>query len=159
MAQHWLEQGAERLHIVDLNGAVAGVPKNELAIREIVSVIGEEIPIQLGGGIRDLDTIESYIDAGVTFVITSYSIHYTKLYEVMPDRIETGTYLAAVAAAGGEVALTHTAPETLGATLEKLREAGAQVTVAGSGIRVRMRERPKAVSLATAPYPGFATVV
>ena len=53
MAQHWLEQGAQRLHIVDLNGAVAGIPKNELAIREIVSVIGEEIPVQLGGGIRD----------------------------------------------------------------------------------------------------------
>mgnify|MGYP003694368539 CR=1 FL=1 len=66
MAQHWLEQGAERLHIVDLNGAVAGVPKNELAIREIVSVIGEEIPVQLGGGIRDLDTIERYLDDGIT---------------------------------------------------------------------------------------------
>ena len=69
MAQHWLEQGAERLHIVDLNGAVAGVPKNELAIREIVSVIGEDIPIQLGGGIRDLDTIERYLDDGITYVI------------------------------------------------------------------------------------------
>ena len=69
MAQHWLEQGAERLHIVDLNGAVAGVPKNELAIREIVSVIGEEIPVQLGGGIRDLDTIERYLDDGITYVI------------------------------------------------------------------------------------------
>ena len=69
MAQHWLELGAERLHIVDLNGAVAGVPKNELAIREIVSVIGEEIPLQLGGGIRDLDTIERYLDDGISFVI------------------------------------------------------------------------------------------
>jgi len=69
MAQHWLEQGAERLHLVDLNGAVAGVPKNELAIREIVSVIGEEIPVQLGGGIRDLDTIERYLDDGITYVI------------------------------------------------------------------------------------------
>ena len=69
MAQHWLELGAERLHIVDLNGAVAGVPKNELAIREIVSVIGEEIPLQLGGGIRDLDTIERYLDDGITYVI------------------------------------------------------------------------------------------
>ena len=69
MAQHWLELGAERLHIVDLNGAVAGVPKNELAIREIVSVIGEEIPIQLGGGIRDLETIERYLDDGITYVI------------------------------------------------------------------------------------------
>ena len=69
MAQHWLEQGAERLHIVDLNGAVAGVPKNELAIREIVSVIGEEIPLQLGGGIRDLETIERYLDDGITYVV------------------------------------------------------------------------------------------
>ena len=69
MAQHWLEQGAERIHIVDLNGAVAGKPKNELAIREIVAVVGEEIPIQLGGGIRDLDTIERYLDDGITYVV------------------------------------------------------------------------------------------
>ncbi|MFO1415075.1 MAG: 1-(5-phosphoribosyl)-5-[(5-phosphoribosylamino)methylideneamino]imidazole-4-carboxamide isomerase [Burkholderiales bacterium] len=69
MAQHWLEQGAKRLHLVDLNGAIAGVPRNELAIREIVSVIGEEIPVQLGGGIRDLDTIERYLDDGVSYVI------------------------------------------------------------------------------------------
>ena len=69
MAQHWLEQGAQRLHIVDLNGAVAGKPRNELAIREVVSVIGEEIPVQLGGGIRDLDTIERYLDDGISYVI------------------------------------------------------------------------------------------
>jgi len=69
MAQHWLEQGAERLHIVDLNGAVAGRPRNELAIREIVAVVGEEIPVQLGGGIRDLDTIERYLDDGITYVV------------------------------------------------------------------------------------------
>jgi phosphoribosylformimino-5-aminoimidazole carboxamide ribotide isomerase len=69
MAQHWLEQGAKRLHLVDLNGAVAGKPRNELSIREVVSVIGEEIPVQLGGGIRDLDTIERYLDDGITYVI------------------------------------------------------------------------------------------
>src|SRR5664279_2818582 len=69
MARHWLDLGAERLHLVDLNGAFAGKPKNEMAIREIVSVIGEEIPIQLGGGIRDLDTIERYLDDGITYVI------------------------------------------------------------------------------------------
>jgi len=69
MAQHWLEQGAQRLHLVDLNGAVAGKPRNELAIREVVSVIGEEIPVQLGGGIRDLDTIERYLDDGVSYVV------------------------------------------------------------------------------------------
>ena len=69
MAQHWLEQGAQRLHLVDLNGAVAGKPRNELAIREIVSVIGEEIPVQLGGGIRDLDTIERYLDDGISYIV------------------------------------------------------------------------------------------
>src|ERR1044071_6496158 len=69
MAQHWLEQGAKRLHLVDLNGAIAGKPKNELAIREIASIVGDEIPIQLGGGIRDLDTIERYLDDGVTYII------------------------------------------------------------------------------------------
>jgi phosphoribosylformimino-5-aminoimidazole carboxamide ribotide isomerase len=69
MARHWAEQGARRLHIVDLNGAVAGKPKNEKVIREMIAAVGEALPIQLGGGIRDLDTIESYIDAGVGYVI------------------------------------------------------------------------------------------
>jgi len=69
MARHWAEQGARRLHIVDLNGAVAGHPKNEKVIREMIKAVGESLPIQIGGGIRDLDTIESYIDAGVAYVI------------------------------------------------------------------------------------------
>jgi UDP-N-acetylglucosamine 1-carboxyvinyltransferase len=78
-------------------------------------------------------------------------------HAVMPDRIETGTYLAAVAAAGGEVTLTRTAPGTLGATLDKLREAGIEVAVAGSDLRVSVAGRPKSVSVSTAPYPGFPT--
>ena len=69
MARHWAAQGAKRLHIVDLNGAVAGRPKNEKVIRDIVAAVGSQLQIQLGGGIRDLDTIESYIDAGVTLVV------------------------------------------------------------------------------------------
>jgi phosphoribosylformimino-5-aminoimidazole carboxamide ribotide isomerase len=69
MAKHWLAQGARRLHVVDLNGAVAGKPKNEAIIRSIVDAVGEELPIQLGGGIRDLDTIERYIDAGVSYIV------------------------------------------------------------------------------------------
>ncbi len=68
-AGHWLEQGARRLHIVDLNGAFAGKPKNESAIRAIVKALGDEIPIQLGGGIRDLDTIERCLDDGVSYII------------------------------------------------------------------------------------------
>ncbi|MGD9951797.1 MAG: UDP-N-acetylglucosamine 1-carboxyvinyltransferase [Burkholderiales bacterium] len=78
-------------------------------------------------------------------------------HSVMPDRIETGTYLAAVAAAGGKVRLTHAAPDTLGATLERLREAGAAISVSGGDIAIEMRGRPRSVSLTTAPYPGFPT--
>ncbi len=69
MARQWAAEGARRLHIVDLNGAVAGKPKNEKVIREMITAVGDTLPIQLGGGIRDLDTIESYIDAGVGYVI------------------------------------------------------------------------------------------
>lgn len=69
MARHWIEQGARRLHLVDLNGAFAGKPKNEPAIKAILQEVGEEIPVQLGGGIRDLDTIERYLDMGVDYVI------------------------------------------------------------------------------------------
>ncbi len=69
VARHWLDQGARRLHLVDLNGAFAGKPKNESAIRAIVKEIDGNIPIQLGGGIRDLETIERYLDSGITYVI------------------------------------------------------------------------------------------
>jgi phosphoribosylformimino-5-aminoimidazole carboxamide ribotide isomerase len=69
MARHWVAQGARRLHLVDLNGAVAGKPRNETAIRSILREVGTEIPVQLGGGIRDLDTIERYLDDGLSYVI------------------------------------------------------------------------------------------
>jgi phosphoribosylformimino-5-aminoimidazole carboxamide ribotide isomerase len=69
MAAHWLAQGARRLHLVDLNGAFAGVPKNERAVKAILKAVGDDIPVQLGGGIRDLDTIERYLDDGITYVI------------------------------------------------------------------------------------------
>ena len=69
MARKWLEAGARRLHLVDLNGAFAGAPKNLAAIKSILKEVGNEIPVQLGGGIRDLDTIEKYIDGGLRYVI------------------------------------------------------------------------------------------
>ena len=77
MALHWLKQGARRLHLVDLNGAFAGKPKNEAAVKAILKVVQEfaeengidEIPVQLGGGIRDLDTIERYLDDGLSYII------------------------------------------------------------------------------------------
>lgn len=69
MARHWQAQGARRLHVVDLNGAAAGKPKNEGVIGEIVRALGGSLPVQLGGGIRDLDTIERYLDLGVDYII------------------------------------------------------------------------------------------
>ena len=69
MARSWVSKGARRLHLVDLNGAFAGHPKNEMAIRKILREVGSEVDVQLGGGIRDLDTIERYLDAGLRFVI------------------------------------------------------------------------------------------
>jgi len=69
MASDWLDQGARRLHLVDLNGAVAGSPKNLAAIKNILDVIDNEIPVQIGGGIRDLNSIEVYLDLGLAYVI------------------------------------------------------------------------------------------
>ena len=69
MALNWVNKGARRLHLVDLNGAFAGKPQNHSAIKSILKAVGDDIPVQLGGGIRDLDTIERYIDGGIRYVI------------------------------------------------------------------------------------------
>jgi phosphoribosylformimino-5-aminoimidazole carboxamide ribotide isomerase len=69
MARRWVDAGARRLHLVDLNGAFAGKPQNHAAIKSILREVGDDIPVQLGGGIRDLDTIERYIDDGLRYVI------------------------------------------------------------------------------------------
>jgi UDP-N-acetylglucosamine 1-carboxyvinyltransferase len=78
-------------------------------------------------------------------------------HAVMPDRIETGTYLAAAVASGGNIKLTGAAPRTLDATLQKLREAGAKIECTDDTIELEMASRPAAVGVRTAPYPGFAT--
>jgi UDP-N-acetylglucosamine 1-carboxyvinyltransferase len=82
------------------------------------------------------------------------SIHY----DIMPDRIETGTYLVAAAITGGKVKLKNTRPDILDAVLDKLTEAGAEVTWGEDWIALDMHgQRPRAVSLRTAPYPAFPT--
>lgn len=69
VARGWVNKGARRIHLVDLNGAFAGKPKNEAAIKRILQEVGDEVDVQLGGGIRDMDTIERYLDAGLRYVI------------------------------------------------------------------------------------------
>ena len=68
MAEHWKAQGARRLHIVDLDGAFAGVPRNGDLIRQMVYAMGD-VPVQIGGGIRSQSIIEAYLDAGVQGLI------------------------------------------------------------------------------------------
>ena len=86
MATHWVEAGARRLHVVDLDGAFAGTPVNQAAVRRIVEAAGT-VPVQVGGGIRDLETARSYLDVGVSQVITGTSA------------IEDPDFLATLAAA------------------------------------------------------------
>ena len=78
-------------------------------------------------------------------------------HRVMPDRIEAGTFLCAAAAAGGRITLTQAQPSSMDATLDKLREAGAVIECGPDWIRLDMSQRPRAINLRTAPYPGFAT--
>ncbi len=79
-------------------------------------------------------------------------------YRVVPDRIETGTFLIAAAITGGKVKLKDTNPTLLDAVLDKLREAGAEITCGDDWIELDMHgKRPKAVSVRTAPYPAFPT--
>jgi phosphoribosylformimino-5-aminoimidazole carboxamide ribotide isomerase len=67
MAQRWVDEGAERLHVVDLDGALKGQPLNLKVVEAITSAI--DIPVQVGGGIRDEETVQRYLDAGVQYVI------------------------------------------------------------------------------------------
>jgi UDP-N-acetylglucosamine 1-carboxyvinyltransferase len=78
-------------------------------------------------------------------------------HRVMPDRIESGTFLVAAAAAGGDITLTDARADILENVLEKLQEAGASIQAAGSTINLKMSKRPKAVNVRTAPYPAFPT--
>lgn len=78
-------------------------------------------------------------------------------HRIVPDRIEAGTFLCAVAATGGEITLRHAAPDTMGAILDKLREAGLEIECGSDWIRAAMRERPRATGFRTSEYPGFPT--
>ncbi|MDD5181104.1 MAG: UDP-N-acetylglucosamine 1-carboxyvinyltransferase [Gallionellaceae bacterium] len=78
-------------------------------------------------------------------------------HSIMPDRIESGTFLVAAAATGGSITLTDTRADILDTVLEKLAEAGAKITASGDRIHLDMMGRPKSVNLRTAPYPAFPT--
>jgi phosphoribosylformimino-5-aminoimidazole carboxamide ribotide isomerase len=105
VAARWVEQGARRLHVVDLNGAAAGKPKNEPAIRAILKAVDGRIPVQLGGGIRDLDTIERYVDAGIATVIIGTAAVKTPGFLQEACTAFTGHVMVSLDAKGGKVAV------------------------------------------------------
>ena len=105
MAAQWLKLGARRLHVIDLNGAAAGRPKNEAAIRAITAAVGSKLPIQLGGGIRDLDTIEKLIDSGVGYVIIGTAAVKTPGFLHEACTAFPGHVLVALDAKDGKVAV------------------------------------------------------
>ena len=93
-----------------------------------------------------------------TIVIDGVERLHGTAYEVLPDRIETGTYLVAGAITGGRIRVKHTRPDHLDAVIGKLQEAGARVDVGENWIEIDMRgRRPRAVDIRTAPYPAFPT--
>jgi phosphoribosylformimino-5-aminoimidazole carboxamide ribotide isomerase len=104
MAAQWARLGARRLHVIDLNGAAAGKPKNESAIKAIVAAAGD-VPIQLGGGIRDLDTIERYIDSGIRYVIIGTAAVKTPGFLHDACTAFTGHVMVALDAKNGKVAV------------------------------------------------------
>jgi phosphoribosylformimino-5-aminoimidazole carboxamide ribotide isomerase len=105
MAAHWLKLGARRLHVVDLNGAAVGRPRNERAIKSIVAAVGDQMPIQLGGGIRDLDTIEGYLDSGISYVIIGTAAVKTPGFLHDACSAFTGHIMVALDAKDGKVAV------------------------------------------------------
>jgi UDP-N-acetylglucosamine 1-carboxyvinyltransferase len=121
----------------------------ENAAREPEVVDLAECLIKMGAKIRGHGTEVITIE-GVA------SLHGTE-HSVMPDRIEAGTFLAAAAATRGSVTLMAAPVTALDAVFDKLREAGAGIAVGESTVRLAMKGRPKAVSLRTAPHPGFPT--
>src|SRR5574340_255145 len=94
---------------------------------------------------------------GDTITVTGVDRLHGAAHRIMPDRIESGTFLVAAAAAGGSIALTETRADILDNVLEKLQEAGATIRVAGGTISLQMNQRPRAVNVRTAPYPAFPT--
>jgi phosphoribosylformimino-5-aminoimidazole carboxamide ribotide isomerase len=104
-AARWMKLAARRLHVVDLNGAAAGRPKNEQAIKAIVDAVEAKIPIQLGGGIRDLDTIERYLDAGISYVVIGTAAVKTPGFLHDACSAFSGHVLVALDAKDGKVAV------------------------------------------------------
>ncbi|MFM8901387.1 MAG: UDP-N-acetylglucosamine 1-carboxyvinyltransferase [Burkholderiales bacterium] len=125
----------------------------ENAAREPEVVDLAEMLIQMGAQIEGQGSSQIRIQG----VSKLQGLDAARAHRIVPDRIETGTFLCAVAAAGGDVVLRRTRADHLDAVIEKLREAGVGIEAGPDWIRVRMHEQPKAVGFRTSEYPAFPT--
>jgi phosphoribosylformimino-5-aminoimidazole carboxamide ribotide isomerase len=112
MAGRWVGEGARRLHLVDLNGAFAGEPVNGAAIRAIVAAF-PDLPIQVGGGIRDEATMAAYLDAGVAFCILGTQAVKEPEFVARACRAFPGHVMVGLDARDGQVAINGWADLTL----------------------------------------------
>jgi len=120
MARHWQDEGGEFLHLVDLDGAFAGVPKNKAAIEAIVAAV--DIPTELGGGIRDLETIEAYLKLGVDRVILGTVAKENPALVAEACRSFPGQIVVGIDAKNGQVAVRGWAEVTEKKATELARE-------------------------------------
>jgi phosphoribosylformimino-5-aminoimidazole carboxamide ribotide isomerase len=123
MARHWQDEGGELLHLVDLDGAFAGVPKNREAIQTIVAAV--DIPTELGGGIRDLETIEAYLNLGIDRVILGTVAKENPALVGEACRRFPGRIVVGIDAKGGLVAVRGWAEVTEKKAIDLAREMEA----------------------------------
>ncbi len=103
MAKRWFDAGCERLHLVDLDGAVSGKPVNQATIRRIVEAV--PVPVELGGGIRDLETLRAYFDLGLQYVILGTVAHKDPSFAKEACRRYPGRIILGIDARNGRVAV------------------------------------------------------
>jgi phosphoribosylformimino-5-aminoimidazole carboxamide ribotide isomerase len=103
MALNWQEQGAMRLHLVDLDGSLAGIPKNSTPIKDILGAVS--IPVQVGGGIRNRETIENYFALGVAYVILGTAALRDEQFVREACRAYEGRIILGIDASDGKVAI------------------------------------------------------
>ena len=103
MAKQWESKGAERLHVVDLNGAVAGKPIHRSLVKEITQSL--RIPVEVGGGIRDMASVEDYLSSGVRWVILGTAAFQNRSFVEEACRQFPGRVIAGIDARGGRVAI------------------------------------------------------
>ena len=119
VAGRWQEEGAERIHVVDLDGSLAGIPRNKNAIRDIINAVGA--PIQVGGGIRDMRAIETYLTMGVQWVILGTMALRDREFVADACKAFSGRIILGIDANDGMIAIQGWTEQTSASAVELAR--------------------------------------